>query len=197
MSALKQVVGALIMMGAVTAIAQPADPTPPAPAPAPATAPADPAVTAPPVVQLSATEMRTRSVTLQAQIQGDYRYTVGLQDSVRKKKDVIKLTCVNDRLVQMKAQMNIADKASSSVEALLDRDATAAREPFSELERSAHGVQELREQANQCVGEPELYKQEAGLEVTRPDLVDDPGVFDPYDPATAGVEPPGHASAFM
>ena len=156
MRALKQVIGALIMMGAVTAIAQPADPTAPAPAPAPTAAPApvDPVPPPPPAVPLTAGEMTGRKEVLLAQIQGDYKYTLNLQDSVRKKKDVIKLTCVNDRLVQMKAQMNVADTAAASVEAQSPARCRGGHEPLHPSSSERAWRSRDREQANQCVGSP-------------------------------------------
>jgi hypothetical protein len=193
MHALKRIIPVIIMLGTVTAIAQP-DPTP---APAPA-ATGSAAVAPVATVQLSVGEMKQRTVVLQSQMQTDYQHVVGLREKVRKMKDVIKLDCVNDRLVQLKAQMNIADKANQSFQSVVDRDATQGRDLFGQYESSAHNIKELREQANQCVGEGDLYKQEAGLEVTRPpDLVDDPGTTDPMAPDGAVVEPPGYASAFM
>lgn len=195
MKAFKQLVPALILLGTVTAIAQP-DPAPaPGTDPAPAAAPA---ATPPPAAPaLSVSEMRLRSETIQTQIQEDYKYVLGLRERVRKQKDVIKLDCVNDRLIQLKAQMNIADKANQSLQSSFEREPATSPDLFSQLERSGNGVKELRESATQCVGEPELYKQDSGLDVTKPDdLVDDPGILDPYNPEGAQVEPPGYASAF-
>ena len=193
MTALKRLVPLMILLGTVTAIAQP-DPTAPAPAD-PAAGSATATVTA--TVTLSASEMKERIVTIQAQIQADYQSVVGLRERIRKLKDVIKLNCINDRLVQLKAQMNIADKTNQSFEAIVDRDAAQGRDLFVQLEGTGGAVKELHEQAKQCVGEPDLYKQEAGIEVTRPDLIDDPGTYDPYVPDGIITEPPGYASAFM
>jgi hypothetical protein len=194
MKAIKRLVSAAILLGAVTAIAQPDPSTDPA---APAAPPPTTTVTAPGKVDITVGEMRSRSETIQAQIGEDYRAVVALRERVRKMKDVIKLDCVNDRLVQLKAQMNIGDRAKQSLDAALDKDPTGSRDVFSQLERTGNSVKELREQAAACVGEPELYKQEAGLEVTRPDLPDDPGTFDPFEPSEVPIEPPGYASAFL
>jgi hypothetical protein len=190
MTALKRLVPLAILLGTVTAIAQP-DPTAPA-------APAGTAAATPtPTITLSASEMKERSAVIITEIQSEYQRVVGLRERVRKMKDVIKLDCVNDRLVQMKAQMNIADHANTSFQAIVDRDVAQGRDLFGQLENARAAVKDLHEQAKQCVGEPDLYKQEAGIEVTRPDLVDDPGAQDPYLPDGTTVEPPGYASAFM
>ena len=52
----------------------------------------------------------------------------------------------------------------------------------------------LREQANSCIGEPELFKQESGVEVTHPEIVDDPTNGINVEP---GIEPPGYASPYV
>ena len=194
MKAFKRLFPATILLGAVTALAQP-DPTTTPPATTPPTASGSASVSV--SVKLSVSEMKVRSQTIIGQIQEDHRYVLALREKIRKKKDVIKLDCINDRLVQLKAQMNIADRANVSLEAALEKDTNAARDLFSQLEGTGNSVRELREQANQCIGEPELFKQEAGLDVDRPELPDDPGVMDPVAPEGAVVEPPGYASAFM
>ena len=194
MSAFTRLVPAVLMIGTVTAIAQPNPPSPP-PADASGSAAGSVTVTGSAKVVLSPAEMTTRWESIRTQIQDDYRQVVVLKERVQKLKDVIKLTCVNDRLVQLKAQMNIADKASQSLQS---SDQASAQEAFAQIEASGHSVKELREQAMGCVGEPELYKQEAGIEVIRPELIDDPGVIDPLYPEDTVIvaEPPGYASPF-
>jgi len=189
MTAFTRLLPFLLVVGTVSALAQPA--TPP-PAPAPAT----PAPSA--NAQLTAGEMKARSETIISDAQDSYNHVVTLRERVRKMKDVIKLDCVNERLLQLKAQLNIADTANQSLLTALERDMTAARDLFTQLETSNHNIKELREQANQCVGAGDLYKQESGLEVTRPELPDDPGTIDPMLPGgEVVIEPPGYASAFM
>jgi hypothetical protein len=192
MKAIKRLVPAMILLGAVTALAQPDPNAGSAVAPPPPTTPAPESK-----VDVSVGEMRIRSGEIQTQIGEDYRAVLGLRERVRKMKDVIKLDCVNDRLVQVKAQMNIGDRAKQSLDTAIDKDPAQARELFTQLEKTGNSVKELREQAQSCIGEPELYKQEAGLEVDRPEIPDDPGTYDPFEPGQVAVEPPGYASAFM
>ncbi len=189
MSAFTRLVPLLILLGTVTAIAQP-DTT------GSADVTASGGVTATATISLSAGEMTSRAEAIDAQLQDDYRHVLSLKEKARKLKDVIKLNCVNDKLVQIKAQMNIAGTAKQSMEGALGQDLTRANEFFVQVESSGHGVKELREQANACLGEPELNKEDLGLEVTRPDLIDDPGTQDPYTPDGAVMEPPGYASPF-
>jgi hypothetical protein len=46
--------------------------------------------------------MRLRREQIQKDIDEDHKHVLHLQALARKEKDVIKLTCINDKLVQMK-----------------------------------------------------------------------------------------------
>ena len=63
-----------------------------------------------PTTTLTVVEMRESALKLEEQIKGDQSHVLRLKDLARKQKDVIKLNCVNDRLVQLKAQMNLATR---------------------------------------------------------------------------------------
>jgi hypothetical protein len=169
----------LALFVAVTAGAQPASPPPKA---------------------LSPEEMRLRLETLKADIDEDLRHVLHLQALARKEKDVIKLTCINDKLVQIKAQMNIFDSANLALDASAATD-DAPRTTFSELEQASADIKKLRGEADGCAGELEMYKQESKSDVERPDL-DDPTEGGPFDPPEDGdltgaeVEPPGYATPY-
>jgi hypothetical protein len=175
-----------------------------APAPGP-----DPSVSGKPVkaVKLSLPEMVARAGALEVQIKADLRHVLHLQAKARQAKDVIKLNCINDKLVQLKAQVNIFDSAHASLKAGLDDDGGAGagagvgadddrQAAFGEVTEVGSAVKTLRAEADICVGEPELFKQESSADVLRPQIVDDPGAFDPFDPSGGPFEPPAYASPF-
>ena len=179
-----------VVLGTVSVFAQTPDPAP-APAAAPAVATA---------AQLTVAEMSERSITINAEMKDHHRAVLALKEKATQQKDVIKLTCINDKLVEMKAQMNIADQANASLQAALTDNRPEAQTSFKNLEDAGTAVSKLRDSAITCMGEPELYKQESGLEVDRPEIPDDPGTIDPYDPGLGGggvvLDPPGYASPF-
>jgi hypothetical protein len=157
------------------------------------------AQTAPPPKTASAAEMQEQSKKLHEQIDGDNRHVLHLQALARKEKDVIKLTCVNDKLVQIKAQMNLFDTANLQLESQLEADDATRMTTFSDLEKAGGEVKKLRGQADGCMGEMDLYKQESKSDYERPEL-DDPTQGGPFnDPEQTGettVEPPGYATPF-
>ena len=146
---------------------------------------------------LSAAEMSTRSAGIQSQIQDDYQHVLFTKEQARKQKDVIKLSCVNDKLVQLKAQMNIADSTNEQLQGSLTKNGDDREALFSQLSQTGASVHLLREEAAACIGEPELYKQEAAGSFTAPEVPDDP--THPPENNGNGIEPPeppGYASPY-
>jgi hypothetical protein len=126
-------------------------------------------------MNLSLADMQTRVHQLHDQTRADARHIQHLQQVARKEKDIIKLNCVNDKLVQVKPQMNIADAAEAELEGSKDTDRMTI---FETVSQATENVRRLREEADQCIGEP----------------------LAPDDPTKgfAGneIEPPGYASPY-
>jgi hypothetical protein len=156
------------------------------------------AQTAPPAPKaLPPAEMRLRTEQIKKDIDEDHKHVLHLQALARKEKDVIKLTCINDKLVQMKAQMNLFDNSSLALEGAINNTDDSPRTIFSDIEKAGADVKKLRGEADACAGELEMYKQESKTDVDRPDL-DDPTDGEPFhDPVVMGepeVDPPGYAT---
>jgi hypothetical protein len=140
-------------------------------------------------VTLSLGDIQVRVRVLHEQMRADARHIQHLQQMARKEKDVIKLNCVNDKLVQVKPEMNIADAGESELEAARDTD---RMDLFDGIQKSAETIRRLREEADQCIGEPITSGGESSNSFTGPDAPDDPtkGFQNPE------IEPPGYASPY-
>jgi TolA-binding protein len=139
-------------------------------------------------VVLSFPDIQMRVHQLHEQTRADARHIQHLQQIARKEKDIIKLNCVNDKLVQVKPQMNIADQGESDLEGAKDTNRMAI---FETIAQAAENVRRLREEADQCIGEPITQGSESSNSFTGPKSPDDPGKgFE--NP----IEPPGYASPF-
>jgi hypothetical protein len=125
---------------------------------------------------------------IRQQIVNDGRYVLYLQAVARKQQDVIKLNCVNDKLILLKAEQNVADGANEQ----LQTPGSDHTEAFAQLQRAGDNSHTLRQEAAACVGETELSKQESGGEFSHPDFLDDPTNI----PFGEYVEPPVYASPF-
>jgi hypothetical protein len=176
----------LALLVAGTLNAQPA-----APAADPAPAPAAP--TSPTNRLLSTEEMKLSVTTLQTQVRTDNQHVQHLQAVVRKEKDVIKLSCVNDKYVKLKAEANLFDKAVSDLLGVIDRD--DRHTAYTSTTQAADRVHKAREEADACVGEKDMTG-ESGNSFTPPDIVDDPTTDLPFDDFGTVVEPPVYASPY-
>jgi hypothetical protein len=139
--------------------------------------------------QLSVLDIQNRVHLLHEQTRADARHIQHLQQIARKEKDVIKLNCVNDKLVQVKPILNLLDEQSVDVEAAGDSERPAV---FEKVTGAAENIHRLREEADQCIGEPVSGISESSNSFTAPTPPDDP---------TKGftgtqIEPPGYASPF-
>jgi hypothetical protein len=141
-------------------------------------------------VTISLADLQIRVRHLHAQTRADARHVQHLQLMARREKDVIKLNCVNDKLVQLKPHMNIADLAEAELESAKDSDRATI---FDSISQSADNVRKLREEADQCIGEP-ISTAESSNSFSGPGAQDDPtkgGFGEPGD-----IEPPGYASPY-
>jgi len=79
---------------------------------------------------------------------------VQLQDIARRQKDVIKLNCVNDKLLQLKQLQNIADLANNNMqEAIARGDEDARYHEFGRVTIAYQQAQALNGEAENCIGE--------------------------------------------
>ncbi len=178
MNSLKRVVvvlGAVVLAGQI--YAQPANP-PPAGTPA---------------ERLTIAEMQSRATTFESQAQADHQQVLHLQATARKEKDVIKLSCVNDKMVALKAELNILDADKAEL-ASID-ESTAAAAMFTKVAATASRIHDLREEANGCAGQPEI-DSEYQTDSTTPIIPDDPTTGLPFGEDGIITEPPGYASPF-
>lgn len=141
--------------------------------------------------RMSFSEMGAGLNDMRKKVREDNRYTLYLRETARKQKDVIKLNCVNDKLIQIKAQTNIFDAHASELELSLSAQSDSRFGMYTDANFAAEGIHKLREEAGLCVGEVELGSQENPPAFTGPDIIQPSG-----DPFSEGVEPPVYASPY-
>ncbi|MBA3819272.1 MAG: hypothetical protein H0X17_10300 [Deltaproteobacteria bacterium] len=184
------VLGAMAVAGQL--YAQPVAPTDPVDPAAPADLTVDATVSA--RVQISPQEMTQRAAEFEVQIKLDVQHVNHLQAMARKEKDVIKLACVNDKYIRLKAEANIFDNARLQLTGSLDKEERFTT--YDTVSGAADRVHKAREEAERCAGEPDLGPGESQNGFTSPDIVDDPTKGSPFDNPGTLVEPPGYASPY-
>jgi hypothetical protein len=117
-----------------------------------------------------------------------------LQETARRQKDIIKLNCVTDKLVQAKVNINIAEQAMTTMQESIARaDEGARTHEFTRLTIVNQKVLVLGTEAENCIGEDLSF-----VGATRVDVEVDPNIpqTDPTQPPAPGidVERPGEAS---
>jgi hypothetical protein len=110
---------------------------------------------------------------LQNEVKEDVQHVIRLQQTARRQHDIIKLTCVNDLLVQIKAEANIFDHTTGGGSEVIQT------------------IRNLRAQADACLGESELVGDSSNS-FNAPAFPLDPTQGNPPTP----IEPPGYASPF-
>lgn len=188
MRRLAKLVSVLAIFGTVTAVAAP-DPMPAAPVPAGA----DAAPVKPVKPSMTAAEMNIAVAQMEVRLEDAGQQMGHLQEIAKKQKDVIKLNCVNDKLVESKAQRNIADEIHTQLVAAIEKNSADREALYQQYLNTSQSINDLREQAKACVGEAELHKQESGVTVEAPPTPDDPTVM---NPPSEQFEPPAYASPF-
>ncbi len=181
----KLLVGTLLISS--TVVAQPGPPTAPSPG-------VDISVGQKPT--LTVDEMISQSRGYQ-QGMGQILKRIGaLQDTARKQKDIIKLNCVSDKLVQAKVNVSIADQAMTSLQEHVARaDEGGRTHEFTRLTIINQKVTVLGAEAENCIGEDLSF-----VGATRVDLDVDPNIpqTDPTQPPVpvSTIERPPAASTF-
>ena len=109
-----------------------------------------------------------------------------LQETARRQKDIIKLNCVTDKLVQAKVNINIAEQAMTSLQESIARSDEGGRtHEFTRLTIVNQKVLILGTEAENCIGEDLSF-----VGATRVDVEIDPNIptTDPTQPPAPSVD---------
>lgn len=158
-------------------------------------APADVTVPMEKTAKLTPAEMRAKADELVANMQGIFNRVLEIQQIARTQKDVIKLNCVNDRLLQIKQLLNIAESSRTDlIEAISKQDESGRYHRFSLVTIAFENITTLREEAEACVGNELTFLGPTEVLVDKPDILDDPTFI---DPGGVLIERPAYASVFL
>ena len=163
------------------------------------TADESPEVTAPvqKTANLTPAEMKQESAKHLETMQEVLVRVVELQQLARKQKDVIKLNCVNDKLLQVKQLLNIAEAGRTDmIESIAQQDNEGTSHQFNQISIAKEKTDGLHGEAEGCIGEELVFLGPTEVVVDDPGLQDDPTAPDAFDWDDI-IEPPGYASPFL
>jgi hypothetical protein len=116
-----------------------------------------------------------------------------LQSQSKRQKDIIRLNCVTDKLVQAKVNVTIADQAMGALQESITRaDEGGRTHEFTRLTIVNQKVQVLGAEAENCIGEDLSF-----VGATRVDVEIDPNLpqIDVTSPAAPQIDAPRPAEA--
>jgi hypothetical protein len=150
------------------------------------------------VSKLSDGEMTGRTEGILAKLRDVRKYVQNLLDQARKAKDIIKITCLNDKLTQINVNIRTyEDRMQSLSNAIKIGDKAARNHEFNVLTVLEQKIMNLRMEADTCIGEAEGYLGKTEVTVTTPKGM---AQMDPTTVIDIGIEifdRPPPASAFQ
>jgi hypothetical protein len=148
---------------------------------------------------LTPREMADETKKLLAEMEKMHLRILELQAAARKSKDVIKLNCVNEKLLAVKQLLNIGDAAETDLtEAIAGGDRAAAVHQYGQVKLAHERTTAERDDAEGCIGEEIVFVGPTKVDVTGPTMPDDP-TDDPNDPFSGvdvDIERPAYATPF-
>jgi hypothetical protein len=147
--------------------------------------------------QLTVADQLAQTDAYIAKMRATLEHITTLAGQAHKEKDIIKLNCVNDKLVQIKGNLNVAEQSRDALKAVAERSDDGARNhEFAKLTIMYQKVTVLGQEAEQCIGEEISYVGATRVEVDVDKDIpeEDPTVIPP--PSLPVVRPP-LASPFL
>jgi hypothetical protein len=109
-----------------------------------------------------------------------------LQDQAKREKDIIRLNCVTDKLVQARVNVNIGEQSMAALQESITRtDAGESTHEFTRLTIVNQKVTVLGAEAENCIGEDLSF-----VGATRVDVEVDPNIpqYDPTQPGSPFID---------
>ena len=134
--------------------------------------------------QLSAAEQLAQTAKYVARMKQTLASVGKLAKRARVEKDIIKLNCVNDKQIQIKGNLRLAEQTRDAIKVASARgDAGARDHEFSKLTIAFQKVTVLGQEAEACIGQEIAYVGQ-----TKVDVSVDPDI--PQEDPTTEAPPP-------
>ncbi len=148
--------------------------------------------------KLSPNQEEERSGQLLEKMKDTVEKVQKLVEQAHDEKDILKLNCANEKLAQVGGLYKIAQQAVVDLkDAVAHHEEDAANHSYAKLSITVRKVGQLRQDAQQCIGQLAFYNDEkTSVEVLVPEGVpaDDPTLVDTLPPVLSSRPPP--ASGF-
>lgn len=132
--------------------------------------------------QLTSPEQTAQIANYLARMKTVLKQVEALAKRARADKDIIKLNCVNDKLVQIKGSLRVAEQVDAAHRLAVSRNDVGSRDhEFAKITIAYQKVVVLSQEAEACIGEEIAY-----VGATQVEVQIDPDIDDRTDPT---IEP--------
>jgi hypothetical protein len=140
--------------------------------------------------QLPDKEKLSRAQADVSRMQGLLKEVLQRLEEARKEKDVVKLNCVNEKLTQMKGLVRVAEQSEIGLqESIAKGEEENARHEYAKVDLASQRAQQLRTDAEQCIGQLAYVVDEKTLvTVEVPEGIPEPDTNPPS--LLTGLNPP-------
>lgn len=126
------------------------------------------------------------------------KYVQNLLDQARKQKDIIKITCLNDKLTQINVNIRTyEDRLQSLSNAIKTGDKASRNHEYNVLVVLENKIVGLRMEAETCIGEAEGYLGKTEVTVTAPKGMAEMDPTSIFDIGIEIIDRPPPASAWQ
>ena len=130
------------------------------------------------------------------------KQTIIRVEDARNEKDVVKLSCVNEKLTQMKGLLKVAEQSSVAFKEALNAKDPMADTEFAKIGIARSKIDALGNEAQQCIGQlAYIVDEKTTVEVQQPPGLPERDLTGRYrpnaPPASPVVTRPGNASTFQ
>ncbi|MFH0902082.1 MAG: hypothetical protein V2A73_15740 [Pseudomonadota bacterium] len=160
--------------------------------------PAEPAPATAETAAMTPQQMLAQASEYTTKMQEFMKRVIQLQEVARRNKDVIKLNCVNDKLLQVKQLLNIAESANINLqEAIARNDEDTRHHEFGRITIAYQQATVIGTEAENCIGEDLTFLGPTTVTVEQPaSSADDMGAPE-HDMDYPPVEAPPVASPYI
>jgi len=136
-------------------------------------------------MKFSSREMVNRTEDHLKEMRQMLKDVLEILEDARAEKDVVKLNCTNQKLTQIKGLLRVSEQASISLQEASAKDQIEdARHEYRKISIARSKVQQLRAEAEECIGQLAFYiDEDMTVDVEVPDdLPEDDQKIDPIPP---------------
>lgn len=163
-------------------------PYPQAPAPATQAPPQKPDRGAKPASNSEKLEKATENLS---KMKASLKSVLKRVEDARNEKDIVKLNCVNEKLTQVKALLNVAEVADVQLAESVARSDGSADAEFQKISIAHAKIDQLRGEADQCIGQlAYVVDVETTVEVEQPANLPALDVTNQSPPSEPGLSVP-------